>query len=314
MPLDYLTTHALPSDTALPDAEQRRSFRYFVSSAALAVYLLSAGFAVGELWVLSLSELVVATGFLGILQWGLAAPHRARLDKGAHITLTWGLAAILWNAALTGGSRSFGLWFLSMLPLLAAFLGGRRAAWIWAAIATGSAVITWVLGHAGWLPPRLLDLPPSMLLVAHISLIILSTTFAQAARRANERHIELLGQKLAAEQHAKDLAEAARRSEERARLTAEAATREKTRFLATMSHEMRTPLNAVIGFNTLLLDTELGSRERQLAELAQQSGEALLQLINDILDFSKIESGHLELEPLVFKNKSQPVPAFRIRW
>lgn len=73
-------------------------------------------------------------------------------------------------------------------------------------------------------------------------------------------------------------------------------TQSKMRFLATMSHEMRTPLNGILGMNGLLLDTELDGNQRTYAEAVRQSATALLGLINDILDYSKIEAGHLELE------------------
>ena len=74
------------------------------------------------------------------------------------------------------------------------------------------------------------------------------------------------------------------------------ATETKMRFLATMSHEMRTPLNGILGMNGLLLDTNLDANQRTYADAVRQSGMALLGLINDILDYSKIEAGHLELE------------------
>ncbi|MFQ5562072.1 MAG: response regulator [Parvularculaceae bacterium] len=70
----------------------------------------------------------------------------------------------------------------------------------------------------------------------------------------------------------------------------------KMRFLATMSHEMRTPLNGILGMTGLLLDTELSPNQRAYAEAVRESGAALLALINDILDYSKIEAGRLVLE------------------
>ena len=67
-----------------------------------------------------------------------------------------------------------------------------------------------------------------------------------------------------------------------------------------MSHEMRTPLNGVIGVNDLLLQTPLNEEQRELAELIRSSAGSLLSLINDILDLTRVESGKLELEYFKF--------------
>jgi PAS domain S-box-containing protein len=77
---------------------------------------------------------------------------------------------------------------------------------------------------------------------------------------------------------------------------ADRANAAKSEFLATICHEMRTPLNGMMGMAGLLLDTGLTHEQRRFAEAARYCGESMLGLINDILDMSKIEAGVLELE------------------
>ncbi len=74
------------------------------------------------------------------------------------------------------------------------------------------------------------------------------------------------------------------------------AARAKEAFLATMSHEMRTPLNGVLGMTSLLAETALDDEQRDHIRLIRASGDTLLRIIDDILDFSKIESGRMMLE------------------
>jgi PAS domain S-box-containing protein len=83
-----------------------------------------------------------------------------------------------------------------------------------------------------------------------------------------------------------------------ARDLAQAGDRAKGHFLATMSHEVRTPLNGIVGFTSLLLDTPLSSEQREYVQTIRMSTEALIQLTGDILDFARIESGKLKLDPL----------------
>jgi PAS domain S-box-containing protein len=78
---------------------------------------------------------------------------------------------------------------------------------------------------------------------------------------------------------------------------AEAGDRAKGQFLATMSHEVRTPLNGIVGFTGLLRDTPLNAEQQEYVETIRASSEALIQMTGEILDYARIESGRLKLEP-----------------
>jgi signal transduction histidine kinase len=95
------------------------------------------------------------------------------------------------------------------------------------------------------------------------------------------------------------VADAERRSRgelKAAKEAAESANRAKSEFLTNISHELRTPMNGVLGMTDLLLDTALDQEQQDYTVTARQSAQALLIIINDILDFTQIEAGTLTVE------------------
>ncbi|MEM7535806.1 MAG: AAA family ATPase [Chloroflexota bacterium] len=82
---------------------------------------------------------------------------------------------------------------------------------------------------------------------------------------------------------------------------AEQASLSKSTFLSQMTHELRTPMNGVLGMAALLSDTGLTAKQQDLLDTIRTSGDTLLTIINDILDFSKIEANKLELEQVPFE-------------
>jgi len=80
----------------------------------------------------------------------------------------------------------------------------------------------------------------------------------------------------------------------------EAANQAKRRFLSTVSHEMRTPLNAIIGMNDLLRDTALNPEQAEMVKAMHEASHSMLKLIEDVLDISKIEAGKINIEETDF--------------
>ncbi len=132
--------------------------------------------------------------------------------------------------------------------------------------------------------------PGFFLLGAFLILLLLFAVAMLAIRTRNQRKLE---QKVALA-----TGELQKKTEEltNALQAADAANRAKTTFLNNMSHDIRTPMNAIIGY-TALTTTHLDNRERAqdyLAKIAQASNH-LLSLINDVLDMSRIESGKVSI-------------------
>jgi two-component system sensor histidine kinase RpfC len=80
----------------------------------------------------------------------------------------------------------------------------------------------------------------------------------------------------------------------------EAANQAKRRFLSTVSHEMRTPLNAIIGMNDLLRDTPLNAEQSEMVKAMHEASQSMLKLVENVLDISKIEAGKVSIEETDF--------------
>src|SRR5690606_28118426 len=77
-----------------------------------------------------------------------------------------------------------------------------------------------------------------------------------------------------------------------------AANQAKSEFLANVSHEIRTPINAILGMTQLSLKTDLDDQQRSYLRSIESSSRILLGIVNDLLDFAKIEAGKLTIEAI----------------
>lgn len=84
---------------------------------------------------------------------------------------------------------------------------------------------------------------------------------------------------------------------------ADEANRTKSQFLSVISHEIRTPINGVVGISNLLLEENLTPKQKEYVQILNFSSRHLMSLVSDVLDFSKIEAGNLEFDKSAFNLK-----------
>jgi signal transduction histidine kinase/CheY-like chemotaxis protein len=210
----------------------------------------------------------------------------------------WVLAGdlLVWTAAIYfSGAEGSWLFFILLLRVSDQTQTTFRRAIAFALLATGCylTMLAWVVSGEG----RAIGVAAALSKL--IFIFLAGMYIAVAARTAEARRVRLAG----AIRMSRNLI---RRMEEQsvelreAHARAEEASAAKSEFVANMSHEMRTPLQGVLGVLQLAIEDERSETRRRRLETAKRSGETLLSMIDDILDFSRIEARKLELEPVYF--------------
>lgn len=213
---------------------------------------------------------------------------RRRWDGAALRTALWLLGVQLLAMLVAGQLRHSLLVYLSAaltMLLVAGVAGyhwqrGYRPARL---VLVGSLLLlfafAWLLlTLAGWQPIDIDGAAPSLLWIAPLAGLSLSLALLERQQR------------IAADRQRTMASEAVSSAESRGRAD----------FLAHISHEIRAPLNGVLGMTELLFSTPLSAKQRDYVQTIRTSGNELLNLINELLDFPKLQSGAIELEEVQF--------------
>jgi signal transduction histidine kinase/CheY-like chemotaxis protein len=270
----------------LPRHRRNTENYYFLSftiPAIICLLLISPLLAWAGLWRAAWSAVLCALIISALLVLWRVGASIAWLQNFYQGTLLW---VILYNAYYTGGVASPVMVWMGIVPILPLFTVSRRWSYVWLTISF-SFVIAFYYAQIqefiplnGGLSRQELTLSVLMIGLLCITQIMLVITYDSA----NAQHIRNIKR---SNSTLKNLSS-----------NLQVANEHKDKFLSTVSHEMRTPLNALMGYLGLLRSTDhLPRVAAGYVKGAQNSAAHLLNVINDLLDFSQIQSGKLVLSP-----------------
>ncbi len=285
----------------------RSLYRYEINAVIghAAAALLVAWFTSGELSRPQLTGLLVAVLGGATLRLVLALRFRRQTGPPQNFDLTLHNAVVM-----TCGAA----WSLNFICFFDELSPARRAFFmmVLAGLTAGSLVTLSARPRSFALFSSTLLLPPVIaLLVAHgpldADLAVMALLFfgfcVTGARKSSGVQTEMLLKRYQNQEIMGDLART-KHELELAYERSEAANQAKQRFLANVSHEVRTPLNGVIGITEMLIESGLRPEQAEQAEIVRRCGSNLLLLVNDLLDLSKIESGRMTIESVRFEPES----------
>jgi signal transduction histidine kinase/CheY-like chemotaxis protein len=210
-------------------------------------------------------------------------------DLPGHLILCIIAAVVTYMMAKGTGLFSNATYHMATLPLIAAGLVGRSGSWIWGSYAL-LLLVTFAVGHHLGVYPQV-DYGGSSA-ERTVNVFVLIAT----AMIGNEVLLWVQGTAFSDLRRAYERLQVENQERRRAEDEARAAEQTSARFLATMSHEMRTPLHGIIGSVALINSAEIPEEQRQLVGVVRASSDHLLSLINDVLDYSRLEAGQVVLE------------------
>ena len=222
------------------------------------------------------------------------------LNWATHLATGLGALILFYAAWSTGGVYSPRLAWMLILPLTPFYVISRRAGIFWMLVVLLLQFITVVSNHQGWIQSfetGMAHVPSSLLTYTLVTcvLIVVPLMYDNMYRQALEE----------SRKHQREL-EAGREELEHASVMRE-------HFIATVSQELRTPMNAILGFTALLLAKVQDKPEAiKVLNHTRQSADHLMTVINDILDYSQLQTGQLVIQPETFELRPLAERAFEM--
>ena len=237
-----------------------------------------------------------ALGLPAMLVLALFPLFKSRLSAAciracSHLMLLGNLSGLVVALMWMGLAPETAVWWLVWWPMFVAHLIGVVDGLLWVIVVLVSAVLMWQIS---WVQP-LMRQEDNPLFLMQMGFLIIGAGFGIVVRRAYDR----FGKEIDANQRmidSQNLTLERRAVKLEAMLQAvQQSSLDRTRMFAQISHEVRTPLNGILGFTQLLKRGELTNQQSVYVEQIDKCGGTLMQIVNDVLDFSRLEAHSTQL-------------------
>jgi len=267
----------LPKDFARIRVVSAISYIYLFTGIILSVFHFSAG--------LPILSMILTTGIIiGLINLYVLFRYDV-INLNAH-----GMVAIIFAVGIGtnitwGGLSGANFSWLIFVPILAAMSISFRAMWIYVALLIIYMIIVITLQQQGIVPLYQDHIPHEdyAIILNRFALLALVCTVLQAFYSERIRYENKINE-----------------SSRRARI----ANQQKDAFIATITHEIRTPLTGIVGMAELLINTKQTSDQKYYTRVIHEAGHSLINFVNDTLDYSKIEAGKLPIRMNKFSLQS----------
>ncbi|MDE2402394.1 MAG: hypothetical protein KGL90_12085 [Burkholderiales bacterium] len=238
-------------------------------------------------------QVLIALAFGGpaLLVLGLFPLAKSNVPKRqiraiSHLVLLVNLGGLLLGLMWTGLSASTTVWWLVWWPLFVAHLIGVLDGLVWVMLALLASVVLWSNDQHHWVQP-LMNRQDNPLQLLQVGFLLIGAAFGLVVRRAHDVYEATI------KQQKRTLEDRATRLEN-ALQALQQANLDRTRMFAQISHEVRTPLNGLMGFAQLLGHSTLTPQQARHVDQIRHCGDTLLQIVNEMLDFSRLEATSTE--------------------
>lgn len=272
---------------------KRFSELIYVSVAGHFAFALAYGLYLGQ-WAIAAVLGLPALLVLALFPLFKSRLNPARIRACSYLMLLGNLCGLVVGLMWMGLTPSTAVWWLVWWPMFVAHLMGVVDGLIWVLIALASAVLMWQNQQHGWVQPMMRH-EDNPLFLMQISFLVIGAGFGIVVRRAYDR----FGEEIDANQRMIDrqnLSLERRAVKLESMLQAvQQSSLDRTRMFAQISHEVRTPLNGILGFTQLLKRGDLTNQQSVYVEQIDRCGGTLMQIVNDVLDFSRLEAHSTQL-------------------